>query len=430
MCISGGTTEGDDVSAEEGRLSTPEVARLLGVKVETVYAYASRGLLSSERIPHGKGSTFSATQVHELLRHRQRAPSTGSPVELGRIRTGITLIENGRLFYRGADAVELAGRHGFETVVGRLWELDREAEFRPPPGLAELLARAGEALRVPARRTDRLRLCVPVAASADLLRFDLREENVLAAGAALIGAMVESLPAGSRSGSQSGAASPSGDGRLADRLWIRLCAAPPAPAAVACLDQALVLLADHDLAVSTVAARVAASARAHPYAVVSAGLGALDGPLHGAASGLAHRILAEVLAGDAEVVVSEYRRAGLPIPGLGHPLYPDGDPRARALLTGMRTVPAAGPVLDAVDALVRAAAGHSTAAANIDLALAALALTNGMPAETGEVIFAVARTAGWIAHAVEEYREPPLRMRARGVYTGPRPSPSDVPGSA
>lgn len=97
-------------------------------------------------------------------------------------------------------------------------------------------------------------------------------------------------------------------------------------------------------------------------------------------------------------------------------------PRARALLESARRLPGADEILSAVDAVVRAAAGSGEAHANIDLALAAFTLLAGMPTEAGEVIFAVARTAGWIAHALEEYREPALRLRPRGVYTGPRPA--------
>ncbi len=189
---------------------------------------------------------------------------------------------------------------------------------------------------------------------------------------------------------------------------------------MACLDRALGLLADHDLAVSTFAARVAASARADPYAVVSAGLAALDGPLHGGASRLAYRLLAEVVdRGDAVLVVSEYLRAGQPIPGFGHGLYPDGDPRARVLLAAIAALPAAEPLLAAAREIARAAGRERALRSNVDLALAVLTLAAGMPAEAGEVIFAVARTVGWLAHALEEYQETPLRLRPRGVYAGP-----------
>ena len=185
---------------------------------------------------------------------------------------------------------------------------------------------------------------------------------------------------------------------------------------------ALSLLIDHDLAASTLAVRVAASARAHPYAVVSAGLGALDGPLHGAASGLAHRMLAEVLErGSAAPVVADHLRAGRRVPGLGHRLYPAQDPRAEALFDVLATLPAARPALAAAREVEATTARQMELHANVDLALAVLSVSSGMPAEAGETVFAVARTAGWIAHALEEYEERPLRMRPSGQYTGPRP---------
>ncbi|MEU6973238.1 citrate synthase [Kitasatospora aureofaciens] len=426
------------------RLTTQQVAEQLGVKVETVYAYASRGQLSSERAPGGKGSTFDAREVAELAARGRRAPlrppgqaSAGEPPAAGRsaadpwttaawpggpvtVRTGLTLIENGRLHYRGRDAVQLAAEHGFEAAVAWLWGLGTDApvSLRVPPATAEALTRAAAALPDGIRLPDRLRISATVAAALDPLRFDLREQTVLAAGAALIAGMVEALPRT--------APDPGPDATLAARLWSRLATAAPTPEALACLDRALVLLLDHELAVSTVAARVAASARAHPYAVVSAGLGATDGPLHGAASPLAHRMLAEVLADGAVPVVADYLRTGRAIPGLGHRLYPDGDPRAVALLDAVARLDGGAAVVRAVAEVEAAAgpAGRPALRANVDLALAAMALAAGLPAEAGEVVFAVARTPGWLAHAVEEYREEPLRMRARASYTGPRPQQS------
>jgi len=420
-------SEADPIDASgEGpaeRLTTQQVADRLGVKPSTVYAYASRGLLTSERAPGGKGSTFSSREIDALAERRQRTRGA-EPVsddDSATTRTSITLIENGRLYYRGVDAVELSRRYGFEACVGWLWGTgtDPGVVLRVPRTTVDLLRRTADALPPEVRLPDRLRASVTVAATADPLRFDLREENVLATGAVLIAAMVESLPLTIAGATAPTAADP---GVLAERLWARLAPAPAEPAAVDWLNQALVLLADHDLAVSTVAARVAASARAHPYAVVSAGLGALDGPLHGAAGELAYRMLSDVLdSGNAVTVISAYLRTGVPVPGLGLRIYPDGDPRARALLASLERVPNAAPVLEAVRAVLDTGAGRPSQAPNVDLALAAFALATGMPSEAGEVIVAVARTAGWIAHATEEYREPPLRMRAHGLYVGPRP---------
>lgn len=131
--------------------------------------------------------------------------------------------------------------------------------------------------------------------------------------------------------------------------------------------------------------------------------------------------------GSAEPIVSELVRDGRRIPGLGHRIYPHEDPRAILLMTQLREVPAARPALGAADDVANAVARSGrTLHPNIDLALAVLTVSAGMPAEAGEAIFAVARTAGWVAHAMEEYHERPLRIRPSGRYVGPRP-PQSLP---
>lgn len=156
----------------------------------------------------------------------------------------------------------------------------------------------------------------------------------------------------------------------------------------------------------------------------------LEGPLHGAASGLAHRMLAEVLErGGAAPVVADHLRTGRRVPGLGHRLYTGEDPRARALFDLLARIPQAAPALAAARDVVATTARHSPLHANVDLALAVLSVSSGMAAEAGETVFAISRTAGWIAHALEEYGERPLRMRPSGHYTGPRP-PQPLPVAA
>ena len=200
-------------------------------------------------------------------------------------------------------------------------------------------------------------------------------------------------------------------GSLANRLWPTLTKKPQPPGL---LDAVLIMLADHDLAVSTVAARVAASARAHPYAVVSAGLGAMDGHYHGTASTQAYRFLAEAMA-DPVAALSDRLRTGSGVPGFGHRVYRSYDPRAVLLFDLLRAANPESPVLAAVDAL------KHNSFPNVDLALAALMHEHDLRPDAGETIFAIARTVGWIAHALEEYREPGLRFRPEGVYIGERP---------
>lgn len=395
------------------RLTTREVAERLGVKPETVYAYVSRGQLSSRRGQGGRGSTFDAKEVEALARRGRREPSFGAETA---IRTGVTLIAENRYYYRGVDATELAERYGYEEVADWLWtgELRRGVRFTAPEETLTAARAAVAALPAHSGPTDRLRVAAIAAAVADPLRFDLSPDAVLGTARCLIPTLVDALPP---AGQQH-----RGEGRLAWRLWTRLTARTPDEASLRALESAMVLLIDHDLAASTLAARVAASARAHPYAVVSAGLGAMDGPLHGAASGLAHRMLADVLErGSAAAVVADHLRAGRRVPGLGHRLYPGADPRAQALFARLESIPQAARALEAAREVEATTARHMPLHANVDLALAVLSVSADMPAEAGETVFAVSRTAGWIAHALEEYSERPLRLRPSGQYNGPRP---------
>jgi citrate synthase len=182
------------------------------------------------------------------------------------------------------------------------------------------------------------------------------------------------------------------------------------------VNAALVLLADHELATSTMAVRVAASVRSDPYDALMAGLVTLAGPLHGGASQLAYELL--VLAereGAARALNDTLREQGQ-LPGFGHSVYKSGDPRFDALLA------VAEPLLDperraVVREVMGLASAHGVPLPNCDLALAALSWGTGMPPDTGRTLFAVARVAGWTAHYLEELAEPPLRFRARAVYS-------------
>ncbi|MEV7611407.1 citrate synthase [Streptomyces sp. NPDC089799] len=401
------------------RLTTREAAELLGVKPATVYAYVSRGLLGSRREPVGRGSTFDAAEVAALARRNRREAAAPSG-ELS-VRTALTLIEPDRYWFRGVDAVELAGRHGYEEVAEWLWtgRLQLGIRFTAPPGLLAAARRAVAALPDHSGPVDRLRVATAAAAVADPLRFDLSEDSVLGAARGLIPTLVGALPILGTEPPDAG----EGPAGLAAELWPRLTGLHRDPAAVGVLDLALALLTDHDLAASTLAVRVAASARAHPYACVSAGLGALEGPLHGGAGPLAHRMLLDVLErGGAAPVVADHLRTGRRVPGLGHRLYQGEDPRAAALFARLAGLEPAAPALAAAREVVAVTARQGRGLhANVDLALAVLTVSYGMSAEAGETVFAVARTAGWIAHALEEYGERPLRMRPTGQYTGPRP---------
>ncbi|WP_460655525.1 citrate/2-methylcitrate synthase [Kribbella endophytica] len=425
--------------SDEHYLTTAQVAARLKVKPETVYAYVSRGLLTSTRARGRRGSLFLAADVDRLA-----GRTVDHPGAIERIETQLTLITQDELFYRGHRVRDLAATHTVESVATLLWtgtlpapipprspkrrnratssaggataEAVGSAAFPAPPEQVALARQAIAVAPATARLTDKLRIAVAVLGAGDPLRYDLSPKAVVLTARRLLGVLVAALPGPEVDTSQTFGA----------RLWPKLAPdaaprpesmnAPPPPELLNAaprpelLNAAVILLADHGLAVSTIAARVAASSRANLYAVISAGLGALDGHLHGAAPTLAYDFLGRALA-DPTKALSDQLRSGEPVPGFGHTIYQQRDPRAEILLGMLGDHPVVG-VVEELTARV-------PSFPNSDLALAAILHAHGLPGEAGEALFAIARMIGWTAHALEEYAAPPLRFRTLGVYTGP-----------
>jgi citrate synthase len=401
-------------------LTAAEAARRLGVKPATLYAYVSRGVLSRVRAPDGRASLFGAEEVERLARRgRPRRPAGVADIT---VESAITEITGDSLRFRGLDVTRLAISRTFEEVAELLWTGEFRSAREPwrarPAALAAGRA-AQAALPAGTLPLERLQVIVPAMAATDPLRLQLDRSAVIAAGHNIIAGMVDCLPLDSD-------VSAGPEGPVAGRLWSRLCAGNgpgneqrrPVPGMMHALSAALVLLADHELAASTLAARAAASVRADPYAVVGTGLGAMSGALHGGASLGAETLMAAASGpDDVPRVVAELLRRGEKVPGFGHFVYRGGDPRAILLLDLVRRAAPKSGQLAVADALFAEVRQKSLPEPNIDFAIAALVRVAGMVRGAGEAIFAVARTAGWIAHALEAYSGPgPLRPRA--VYTG------------
>jgi citrate synthase len=413
-------------------IGATEAAERLGIKPASLYSYVSRGVLTPRRGPDGRASLFDAAEVAGLARHGRprRAPGGAELV----IESELTEISGDRLRFRGYDAIALATSRSFEQVAILLWTGGFGEAGGPWRATGEAIA-AGTAAQtgLPADiyPLERLQVIVPAVAATDRLRLHLDRPAVMAAARSLIAAMVDCLPpagpaasgGGPSARAASGQAPDAGDDSIAGRLAPKLCQRPPSRGLITALRAALVLLADHELAASTLAARVAASVRADPYAVVGTGLGAMSGALHGGAS-LGAEVLLLSAAGpaDAPRVVGELLRRGERIPGLGHFVYQAGDPRAVLLLDLIRKAAPDSDRLAVAEAVLAEARRRALPAPNIEFALAALSAVAGMIPGASEAVFAVARTAGWLAHALEEYaRATPIRPR--GVYTG-RPAVS------
>lgn len=405
-------------------LSAGEVARRLGIRKETVYSYVSRGLITSRRAEGRRESRFDANEVARLAARERRGGGRAGALEVI-VDSGLTLLDaDDELWYRGWSATEASRTASFEQVALWLFGASREPLDPAGPFVADSdvveRARRGAGL-APARATplDRYLIALAAAASADPLRNGREPSAVAARGSRIIALLVDSLPpAGDPLPSPGAGVAPA---RVAERLWRALSPLVPSDRQVHALDAALVLLADHELATSTLAARVAASTWADIYRVVLAGMATLGGPLHGGVGDLTLQLLREAVSDGAARAVGRRLASGERIPGFGHVVYRNRDPRADALIAEVRTawprneiVAAAGDVIEAVRA------EHPGVFPNIDLATATLVGAAQMIEGSSEAIFATARTAGWIAHAIEEYGHA-LRYRTRAAYTGPEP---------
>lgn len=376
-------------------ISTAQAAELLGVRPATVYSYVARGILEREvGTSRHEGSLFRRTEVIALRNTRLRKRS--GIFELG-IETGITRIDpEGRLFYRGHDATDLACSVSYERVAELLWQTG-ELDWSPTAASRQAAAVALNAARQ-AGPAARARLAVAVLAAHRSSLVDETVEAGVAAVNAAVGALHPSL------------------GSLKDPLVRRMTIALSGrddEHVGAVINAAMVLLADHELATSAVAARVAASTGAKTLDVLTAGLSAMPGPRHAQVSIAAAELLRRARADGVRTAVEDWTGR---LPGFGHMVYAAPDPRYTCLLDVLATVSeeVATRTEDLALEVLRRTGRHP----NVDLALAALEIGIPLSKGSGETIFTVARIAGLVAHYLEEQGQP-LRFRPRADYTGP-----------
>lgn len=383
-------------------ISAHEAIQLTGVRMQTLYTYVSRGKIRSkpdksnprrslyhhDDVARMAGRTRGQRKIAAIARETLE---WGAPV----LPSAISTIERGRLWYRGIDAIHLARTSQLEDIAGLLWETGDEkinlsaVNLQPAPSRNDIGSLEPGIIAMAMRSVTDLPTQGRTLAA-------LREEAQSVLGT-LVGAMFGThvLTAGGSISTQIA------------RAWKR-------PGAEPHIRHVLCLLADHELNASTFAMRVAISTGASLAAGVLSGMATLTGPLHGRAGMSLAALMDQTATSDAEAVVRERLHLGLGFPAFGHPLYPDGDPRAVALLETLPVVPAYENMSRQVERLV----GELP---NIDFGLAVLTAVHRLPAHAPLSLFAVGRCVGWLAHALEQASSGQL-IRPRARYVGVAPA--------
>jgi citrate synthase len=397
-------------------MTARQAASALGISPATLYSYVSRGMLRSERVPGDpRIRHYPEEDVRRIVERKEfrknpakaaaRGLHWGSPV----LESSLTLINQGRLFYRGNDAIEMAQHATVEEVASLLWTGDSSQA-------SQLFTR--ESLKLP-RKTlapfNKNSDLGPIGRCQQVLSLvgasDLSAPNLTAAAVAKTGARIL---------------------RLLFSVVCRTSVSTPLDAALArkwmpkripsarAIRAALILCADHELNVSAFTARCIASAQATPYEVVVGALAAFSGRRHGGASEDIEDLFreAEETRQYRRLLARHLRKFGY-IPGFGHPLYPDGDPRGRLLISLAETQGRRSAFAFA-DELIHAARVLTGEHPNLDFGLVTLTRAFDLPSEAPTALFALGRTIGWIAHAIEQYAASEL-IRPRANYVGPAP---------
>ena len=396
-------------------LSARETCRLLGISQATLYAYVSRGLLESRPGPDHRSRLYPKQDVERLAQRKRagRGAARGAAQSLDRglpvLETHISLIRPDGPYYRGRSAIDAVQAGAtLEDVARLLWDCRDDDPF------ATVLDGRWPATVAPLACDERLPPLTRAMAAIPLLALDVQHSFNSAPrvrheiAAALLRHNAALLVA------QPPCAGPVH--RLLAQRW-----KPDDDGFADLVRAALVGCADHELNVSAFAARVVASTGAHLHATVCSGLAALSGPRHGGATARAYALIADARdAGSAHDFIASRWQRGDDLPGFGHAMYPDGDPRGAELLARLRMLHAGSVELDALEDIIAATEQISGQRPNIDFMLAAICHANGLPATPALVMFAAGRVAGWLAHALEQQAQGRL-IRPRARYAGVAP---------
>ena len=394
-----------------GWMNASDAAEALGVSRATLYSYVSRGLVRSTAMPgNPRERRYSRDDV---VRLRNRAEERREPRKIAEralhwgvpvLESSITLIDSGRLFYRGHDVAELVRSHSVEQVAALIWTGDPHVDFSATPLHVVAGGRSSEGLPF----INRAQSMLPLVAARDPLAYDLRPRGVANTGWRILNLLASVA-------TESADLEPTIEETL-HRRWL-----PRDAKSSELFRAAIILSADHELNVSSFTARCVASAGSNPYSVVVAGLSAMEGSKHGGMSARVETMLNEVRnARDVRNALGDRLRRGEQVYGFGHPLYPGGDVRAKLLLDLLeKRYGKSGEVAFAKNA-AKAGEAITGEKPTIDFALVALARTLKLDPGAALTLFTIGRSIGWIGHAIEQYAIDEI-IRPRAKYVGDVP---------
>jgi len=393
-------------------LSAREASAELSISPATLYAYVSRGLIRSEPSPDSRSHRYRAEDVRGLKERRVPAPEPRGlrafDADLPVLDSAIGTITEQGAIYRGVNCVDLSEKDTLEHTATLLWDVTSVDPFGQDncPTVSEAMRTIADAARR-AAPIDRAIAVLALASSADPRAFTRAPDGRAMVGGRIVRLLVTTMLNRSTSPEPL-------------HLQIANAWAPDNKHAPDLIRRALVLLADHELNASTFTVRCAASTGLNLYDAVIAGLAALKGPKHGGAGVLASRLVKTLVDNDVEPVIRERVALGERFAGFGHGVYKRGDPRAMSLLEALTRAGAPRKFTREIPERIAEATGEFV---NIDYALAVLVLALRMPAGSELALFAMSRSVGWIAHAIEQLQHGRL-IRPRARYVGPAPGRS------
>lgn len=405
-------------------MTAKQAADALDVSVNTIYAYVSRNLIRSEASSDGRRNRrYLREDVDKLLTRRQARSNPeqltqdalhwGAPV----LESSITLIDNGQLYYRGLDIQQIVETLSVEQVASLIWTDDInnadslfDYDVHPSAQKYETMLLHVEVDGADLLPVHAFQIVLPIAMADDKTAYDMRPEAVAIKGARML-RLLASVAAGDIDEQVS----------VSEMLHRGWC--PDDTLSQKVFNTAMILCADHELNVSAFAGRVVASAGATPYVVISAGLSALQGIRHGGYTEHAEAFLNEVGTPSKaeEIIAARLRRGEIKtVPGFGHTLYPDGDPRAKILLGMLNDHYEDAPAVALAQAIQQSVLTMLGEYPTIDFALALIGRLYNLPPGSTLAIFALGRMIGWLGHAIEQYQDGQL-IRPRARYTGNPP---------